>query len=147
MPYLSLVMLILKTKVQFISSQDLAKTSRSTSAKCITATLEKGSLALGRCLSPVLQVLPINVFTHFVVKFCSHSLTCAANTWASLWVCTFHKSSLWTYVPGPHVVVGASDMGKDYRALILIVSSIHPGQRINGKQYTKLLWVMRSSRK
>lgn len=36
------------------------------------------------------------------------------------------------------MILGASDVGKDYRALILIVSSFCPGQRINGKQYKKI---------
>jgi len=52
-PYLSLVMLTLKTKVQFTVLEDSAK---SISTKCILATPAKDLLVLGRCLSPLMQV-------------------------------------------------------------------------------------------
>ena len=68
-PYLSLVMLTLKTKVQLIDLEDLAKTSKSISTKRIVATPAKDSLALGRCLSPVLQFFSRNGFTHLVFKY------------------------------------------------------------------------------
>lgn len=54
-------------------------------------------------------------FQQWVYPSCfqMHSLTCAANIWASLWLCTCYKISLCTHVPGPHVELGASAVRKD----------------------------------
>lgn len=67
-PYLSLVTLTLKTKVQLIDLEELAKTSKRISTKRIVATPAKDSVALGRRLSPILQFFSSNGFTHLVFK-------------------------------------------------------------------------------
>lgn len=68
-------MLTLKTKVPLTDLEDLSRTSKSISTKCIVATQAKDSLALGRCLSPIVQFFFQYGFTHLVFKcIFSHKL-------------------------------------------------------------------------